>query len=92
VPTDLDPLGLLAFHQRELARQRDILRAVPYWYLAPFVPGMVVSAVSKWDTAGANTIGALVVVLTIFGLVWRLNVAGANWLDRKVGEVELLRR
>jgi len=92
VPTDLDPLGLLAFHQRELARQRDILRAVPYWYLFPFVPGMVVNAISEWDTTGGNVFGGLVVVLVLFVLVWRLNVAGANWLERKVGEVELLRR
>lgn len=92
VPVDADPVALVAFHTRELARQRDILRAVPYWYLAPFVPGMVVSAASKWDTTGANTVGALLVVLVIFGLIWRLNVAGADWLDRKVGEVELLRR
>lgn len=92
VPEDQDPLALLTLHQRELARQRDILRAVPSWYLLPFVPGLLVGAASKWDTAGANGLGALLVVLVIFGLIWRLNVAGADWLDRKVGEVELLRR
>ena len=92
VPQDQGALALLAFHQRELARQRDILRAVPYWYLLPFVPGMLVGAASKWDATGANPVGALLVVLVIFGLIWRLNAAGADWLDRKVGEVELLRR
>ena len=44
VPDGLDGVALLRFHQAEIARQRDVLRAVPYWYLLPLVPTMIAKA------------------------------------------------
>lgn len=35
-------LASLEFHRAELARQRDALRSAWLWYVAPFIPGVVV--------------------------------------------------
>jgi hypothetical protein len=92
VPPVLDGAALLDFHKRELARQRDILRAVPIWYLLPLVPGFIVSAAGKWGTSTGNPVVALPVVAVLFGFVWWLNAMGAKWLDRKLAEVDSIGR
>ena len=87
VPGHAEAKDVLRFHQREIARQRDILRAVPLWYLLPFVPGMVAIAANKWETSSAA--GALVgvpVIIGVFALVWRLNVWAARGLDRRAAQ------
>ncbi len=44
------PVGdsLVDFHRRELMRQRDALRSIAVWYLAPFVPGMSLFLIGEW--------------------------------------------
>ena len=91
VPGHADAKDVLRFHQREIARQRDILRAVPLWYLLPFVPGMVAIAANKWVTSSVG--GALIgvpVIVGVFVLVWRLNVWAARGLDRELHKVDAL--
>jgi len=90
VPGHADTKDVLRFHQREIARQRDILRAVPLWYLLPFVPGMVVSAASKWETSGGGALIGIPIIIGVFALIWRLNVWGARWLDRQLHSVDAL--
>ena len=91
VPGQAEAKDVLRFHQREIARQRDILRAVPLWYLLPFVPGMVAIAANKWETSSAA--GALIgvpIIIGVFALIWRLNVWAARWLDRELHKVDAL--
>src|SRR5271165_303460 len=47
------------FHRRELIRQRDAVRSVAVWYLAPVVPGMVLFLAGLWLQSHAphRTIG-----------------------------------
>jgi hypothetical protein len=41
-PADFGARSWLEFHRTQLARQRDALRTAWLWYVAPFVPGLVV--------------------------------------------------
>ena len=42
LPSDAGAQSWLAFRRAQLARQRDALRSVAWWYIGPFVPGVVV--------------------------------------------------
>jgi len=90
VPDGASGSALLSFHRGEIVRQRDILRAVPLWYLLPFVPGMLLTIASKWtESNGAATAGVLVVSL-MFALVWKLNLWAATHLDKQLDDVTAL--
>lgn len=41
LPADLGLRSALEFHRLQLERQRDLLRAVWWWYVLPFVPGFL---------------------------------------------------
>jgi hypothetical protein len=86
------PTGeLLAWHRSELARQRDLLRSVPLWYLGPFVPGMLLTFFGRWqakpEQLQSQAISLSIVVL-VFAGVWVLNVMGAKKLERKLRELD----
>jgi hypothetical protein len=81
---------ILQFHCRELARQRDILRAVPFWYLMPFVPGMSLQIFS--NSRGVSGLGALAGIAIVFAIIWRLNIWGASWLDRQLQDATALQQ
>jgi hypothetical protein len=42
LPADMGQRPCVDFLRRQLTRQRDALRSVWLWYVAPFVPGMIV--------------------------------------------------
>ena len=88
VPVDADVKTIWQFHRRELARQRDILRAIVWWYLMPFVPGMVVMAFSKRPASVPAAFVGMLVVVGVFALIWRLNLWGARWLDGELQKVD----
>src|SRR5271165_7612084 len=46
--------AVIDFHRRELTRQRDAVRSVAVWYLAPVVPGMVVFLAGLWAQSHAH--------------------------------------
>ena len=92
VPSGLSPAALLRFHRDEIARQHRVLRAVPFWYLGPFVPGMLVLGADQWRTHPGAAAGALAGVALVFGLVWWLNIKAGQSLARQAGEVEALGR
>jgi hypothetical protein len=77
-----DTQAILQFHCRELKRQRGILRAVPFWYLMPFVPGMLIQIFS--NSRGVSGLWAVAGVAVVFAIVWRLNLWGAALLDRQL--------
>jgi hypothetical protein len=88
VPADLDSRAVLHFHQQEIARQRDLLRTVPYWYLLPLVPGLLAQTMAKWHPVSGPIM--LVVVGAIFYGIARVNAWGAVWLDGKLAEARAL--
>jgi hypothetical protein len=45
LPSELALTSALEFHRVQLERQRDLLRSVWWWYLLPFVPGVLVLAI-----------------------------------------------
>ena len=51
---DVVRLGCVVVHQADIARQRDMLRLVPYWYRLPLVAGLVAGGVVKWNTQLEN--------------------------------------
>jgi len=98
---DESGMPIVDFHRAELIRQRDMLKSVGSWYLAPFVPGLVLLAMGRYyqvhaigRTLAADhriIILANVVVLLVFAAVWLLNVWAAQRLQRKIDQLEVLR-
>ena len=94
-------MPLVDFHRAELMRQRDLLKSVGVWYLAPFVPGCVLLVLGRyfqfrvpgrtltWDHQ--IILMAAAVVALIFGIVWLLNAWGAERLQRRIDQLDSLR-
>jgi hypothetical protein len=91
VPRDADTRTLRGFHRREVVRQRDVLLAVPYWYLLPFVPGMIVLVFSNPHNRplAAQSVFVAVLALVFYG-IWRLNVWAARRLDQELLKIDAL--
>ena len=90
VPDQVDNPALLSFHRGELLRQRNILLAVPLWYLLPFAPGMLVTMASKGQASIGSAIAGVLVVSVMFIAVWRLNLWAASFLDKQLADVSSL--
>ena len=77
--------------------QRDALRSVGVWYLAPFLPGMALLLAGRWFQSHATrrSLGAdhLIIALTglmvivVFVSVWLLNQRGARQLQRRIEDL-----
>lgn len=90
----------VAFHRAELVRQREALRTVWSWYLAPFVPGMVVflAGVSFTEANPAPLAARLTVFLAglglmaaVFAVIWWLNAQAVKKLDAEIAAVDAAR-
>jgi membrane protein implicated in regulation of membrane protease activity len=85
-------------HLREqLVRQRDLLRSVPKWYLAPFIPGLLglyivvtveVAAIHGWATALDGIWFKAVATAAFFIFVAWLNLRAARKIDREIGALD----
>jgi len=82
----------LEFYRGELKRQRDLTSTVWSWYLAPFVPGLVASAVGSaahnlhpWHIAVVTFWYGL--IAAFFVLVWRWNARAARCLQRMIDDL-----
>ena len=88
---------LVDFYRTELIRQRDAVRSVGLWYLAPCVPGMVLLLLGRWFQVRAahRSVGTdhLIIALMggiavlFFAVVWLLNQRGADRLQRRIDEL-----
>lgn len=88
---------LLDFHRAELLRQRQALATVPRWYLAPFVPGMLlfVGGVSFTPDSGLPLMArffqfgiATAIVAAVFaGVAW-LNARAVKQLDARIAALD----
>ena len=97
---NLQPDGgqpLIAFHRAELIRQREALATVPRWYLAPFVPGILIfmGGVSFAPDTGLPLLDrlsqfgiSLAIVSAVFaGVAW-LNVRAVKQLDAEIAALD----
>ena len=91
-----DPVGtvamtLIAHRRAQLARQRDALESVVWWYLLPLAPGV---AMFSYAVAPARTLAhnvfAAAVVLFVFTGVWWLNRRAAADLAEEIAELDAL--
>jgi hypothetical protein len=84
-------------YRAELARQRDALRSVGAWYLAPFVPGMALLLLGRWFQSHSTRVslgvdhliillGAAIAAL-VFLVIWLVNQRGADRLQRQIDEL-----
>ena len=97
VPADLGFATCLAFHRRELERQRDLLRSVWRWYLGPMVPGLAVIMLAGVMANPGHlrhpklfiASYAAVVALAFF-VVGRWNQRAARRLERQIDEIAAL--
>lgn len=93
-------LGLIDFHRRALARQRDALLTVWKWYLAPIVPGfLVMMAGFYFDAPEQMRAKVLYAVMTrlvplialVFGFILFANGRGAKKLQKKIDELDTMK-
>jgi hypothetical protein len=91
-------MPVIAHHRAALARQRDALASVGRWYLAPFLPGLILVLFGPIIHGGADVIAAIgwrqVPVfagsLLIFGGVWWINRRAAATLSRMIQDLDML--
>jgi hypothetical protein len=81
----------MLFHRDELTRQRALLRTVWWWYLGPWLPGMVVvlgwrlgRAMRSEHESVVPTLLAISVVVAVFVFVGWLNAFAAKKLQVRI--------
>ena len=91
MPADMALTSCLQFHRGELERQRDLLRGVWKWYLAPLLPGLILFYLASilahpehasrgwWFLAGS---------LVVFVLIGEANRYAANRLQARIDALE----
>lgn len=83
----VDTAQYAAMHRKELERQRDLLRGVVRWYLAPMVPGFVLllvgQALATPAALPAVAVTAVVVVIVLVVVAW-MNARGARKLQTEI--------
>jgi len=97
-PEKAGTMPLLVFAREQLLRQRDALRSIFWWYILPFIPGLVVMSVGNGLDPGFAAKGPPLWVrwLVFAGLgaalavVWWLNQLGARKLQRRIAEIDAL--
>jgi hypothetical protein len=99
-PESAGTMPILAFARTQLERQRDALRSIFWWYLLPFLPGLVLVIVGS---ASARAGGAVAVAMAkpiewiavaiagvLFAGIWWLNQRIADKLQRRIDEIDAL--
>jgi glucan phosphoethanolaminetransferase (alkaline phosphatase superfamily) len=88
------------FHRAELTRQREALRTVWSWYLAPFVPGMLVflAGVSFTPENPAPLpvrlgvfLAGVGIMAAVFAMIAWLNAVAAKRLDAEIAALDRAR-
>jgi hypothetical protein len=84
----------LEFLRSELVRQRDLLRSVWWWYLLPFVPGMLLILVGySLEQPGRWDLLALGIFATVtFVGIGLLNQRVARKLQRRLDDLDAVRK
>jgi hypothetical protein len=95
-PASASATDLIAFQRNQYTRQRDALKSVWLWYIAPLIPGMILwsvaSAVGTPTTNPGRTAvvlgGEVLITSLVFGVVILLNLLGAARLQRLIDDLE----
>jgi len=92
LPPTLGASNSLQFFRMELERQRDVVRNVWPWYLAPLVPGylMLTIAYAISFPQPVRWIGVVafdVFVVLLFLGIWKMNQRAARCLQRMIDEL-----
>lgn len=88
LPADAAAGDCLAFHRRELTRQRDMLRRVGPWHIGPMVPGLGLFFAGLWLENVRSREDAVIMAISVvfsamvLAIVYWLNVRAANRLQR----------
>ena len=93
MPTGMDASASLQFYRAELEKQRDVVRNVWPWYLAPLVPGFVALTIADVVSLPypANLMKPAltdVIVAAVFFGVWKMNLRAARCLDRMINDLQ----
>lgn len=90
-PADCAFESCVAFHRRELERQRDLLGGIWKWYLGPLIPGLVV-----FQAGVARNWTSFWIVMVSYALaawvIGKVNRKAARKLDRQVAELNELEK
>ncbi|WEK47577.1 MAG: hypothetical protein P0Y56_04595 [Candidatus Andeanibacterium colombiense] len=97
-PEAAGQMPVLDFARAQLARQRDALLSIFWWYLLPFIPGLAIFMAGtitarpphSWGQAIGSAIGCAVTVGLFAGLWW-LNRRVAAKLQKRIDEIDALR-
>ena len=76
----------LEFHRSELVRQRDLLRSVWWWYLLPFVPGLLLILIGSSLKGSERWAGGIFIAVTFVG-IGLLNQRVARKLQRRLDDL-----
>ncbi len=94
LPTNASAVSSLAFHREELARQRDAVRSVAWWYIAPYAPGLGVfmgglaQTLPDGSRGALVPLGALILVYVVAHTI--LNRRAAKRLQREIDDIDAL--
>ncbi len=85
MPADCALTNCLDFHRAELARQRDLVQSIWWWYLFPFVPGMafilIGRAIERPDRRVLAVVVAAAAALSYYA-IGKLNERAAHKIQR----------
>ncbi len=92
MPGNMGASTSLQFFLAELERQRDVVKNVWPWYLAPLVPGFIVLTlgyiVVRPFPAGVIAAAVLdVIIAIVFFLIWKMNQRAARCIQKKIDEL-----
>ncbi len=99
-PERAGTMPLAQFMRIQLVRQRDALRSVLGWYIAPFVPGFVLFVMGNAGAA-AGDMNAIVSLrlgdwlflgffAALLASIWRFNQRVARKLQAAIDEIDVL--
>lgn len=90
LPVGVSASAWMDFYRRELVRQRDALRSIWKWYLAPFVPGIILILVGRAIQFQGKLTPVFVtaaICIAVFAGIWALNAWVARKLQRRIDEL-----
>lgn len=92
MPAGVDTGTALGFYRAELERQRDAVKTVWSWYLAPMVPGIVLAIVAYAMKHHGSLRRAMLALITafiavLFFVIWKMNMRAARSLQHMIDEL-----
>ena len=99
-PDRAGAVPIMEFARRQMVRQRDALRGIFWWYLLPFIPGLVVTTLGSAAAQAGETVRLvapswqawtfMLVMVALFGGILWLNRHFAHKLQRHIDEIDAL--